>query len=102
MLHRNHAALFGLNFHEGHAGDEDGGNSDDSCEEDDDDYQFYDEKTGPNCQRKPELLVTNHSADEMYRKFSQKINVDKYEGANIDSTAANRMVIASKKLEANK
>ncbi|CAG7817417.1 unnamed protein product [Allacma fusca] len=100
---RNHTAIFGLNIHTvGEMGFEDeDGEDEDSCDSDDD-FEFYNERAGPNCQRKPEMQGCNQTADEMYRKYVSKVNVDKYEGANLSASAANKMIATNKKLDGHK
>ncbi len=65
-----------------------------------DDLEFYIEpKPGPNCQTQNS---TKESAEELSRKFSGKISVDKYEGAGLLSEAANKLISSNKKATANR
>ncbi|ODN03677.1 Serine/threonine-protein kinase RIO1 [Orchesella cincta] len=62
---------------------------------DEDDYQFWDERNGPNCQSNHKNLQTS---DELFRKFSSKISVEKYEGVeNLPSGAGNKILSTNKR-----
>lgn len=83
----------------------------DSSEEEEDDfddddydgaqdgYQFWgDERAGPNSQAAQALNKSYHTTEELFRKFSSKINVEKYEGVErLPSGAGNKILTATKR-----
>jgi len=78
FVYRNHAALFGLNFHASDKNEDYENESDEDSYDSADDLEFFlEEHSGPNTQRKPELQQKNQTADDFYKKFASKVNVDK-------------------------
>jgi len=67
---------------------------------DDDDFEFYNEvKLGPNSQ----MHVQNReTAEDLSKRFAGRISVDKYDGAGLQSEAANRLISSNKKATANR
>jgi hypothetical protein len=72
---------------------------DESDYDEDDDFAFYGEKSGPNSQQQND----HFTSEELFRKFVNKIKVEKYEGVeNLPSGAGNKIITASKKITANR
>lgn len=73
---------------------------DDSDFDEDDNFEFYGEKsTGPNSQKQNDSV----SSEEMFRKFVNKIKIEKYEGVDmLPSGAGNKIISANKKQTANR
>lgn len=75
------------------------------------DYYFYDydERTQKidlqgshsNTQSNSEKLTNFQPSEKLFKKFTNKINVDKYEGPRIPQHAANRLTEATRKQDAN-
>lgn len=81
-------------------------------DEDNPDYYFFDydedtkkidvQGTRNNTQGNSEKISNFQPSDKLFKKFTNKINVEKYEGPqNIPHHAANRLTEASRKQQAN-
>jgi hypothetical protein len=77
-----------------------GEEEEDDSDVEDDDYAFFGEKpTGPNSQQQHDQ-ATN---EELFRKYSNRITVEKYEGVEqLPSGAGNKIISSSKKITANR
>jgi RIO kinase 1 len=53
---------------------------------------------GPNCQRNSTKMLSYQPSDKLFKKFTNKINVEKYEGpSNLSGTAASKLIESNKK-----
>lgn len=64
---------------------------------DDDDFEFWNERTGPNSQASQAAQKNFQTSDELFRKFSSKINVEKFEGVNSLPTGVGNKILSSSK-----
>jgi len=58
---------------------------------------------GPNAQNRPNKVLSFQPSDKLFKKFSNKINVEKYEGPeSLSGSAANKLIGSDKKAFADK
>ncbi|CAB3363185.1 Hypothetical predicted protein [Cloeon dipterum] len=81
---------------------------DEEVDSDDDDDDFHEpgefpRHQGPNAQTRTFKVSHYQPSDKLFKKFVNKINVEKYEGsANLSGSAANKLIDNSKKTAADK
>lgn len=82
-----------------------------SSDDEDPDYYFYDydeatkkidfQGTHSNSQKSSEKITNFQPSEKLFKKFTNLINVDKYEGPKIPHSAANKLTEANRKQDAN-
>jgi RIO kinase 1 len=82
-----------------------------SDDENDPDYYFYDQDKGlnkldlhgthNNAQGNSDKISNFQPSDKLFKKFSNKISVERYEGPVLPHTAANKLTEASRKQQVN-
>ncbi len=83
--------------------DENDGGDERECDDsdddgyDDDDFEFWNERTGPNSQASQAAQKNFQTSDELFRKFSSKISVEKFEGVNSLPTGVGNKILSSSK-----